>query len=57
MKRASIFMILVEREGTGSKCPYMEEGFTAQEAVDKVKAYIKDYEKIMYVFKLEKNLS
>lgn len=55
MKHISMFIVITEREGTGNRFNYFEEGCTAQEVVDKVKTYIDDYEKIVFVFKQVEN--
>lgn len=55
MKHISIFAVTTESENTGCRHTYYEEGYTAQEAVDKARLYIDDYEKIVFVFKQVEN--
>lgn len=53
-KKLSVFVVLVENDN-GSRFPYYEDACTAQEAVDKVRCYKDDYEKILSVFKQVEN--
>lgn len=55
MKTLNLYIVLVESERTGNRFYYHEEGFSAQEAVDKVREYIDDYQKIVFVFRQDEN--
>lgn len=54
MRHIATFIVEVE-SSAGSTWKYLEEGYTAQEAVDKVCAYKDESERILTVYKQVEN--
>ena len=50
-RKLSVFMVMTENQKNFSRFPYYENAYTAQEAVDEVRRYKDDYEKILFVLK------